>query len=99
MILSGPCQSGLNDNYFDFPLDSKRRKFDTSWYYTDRTGCQTRDWLIYSPRSNRLFCYYCWLMCVSTNKCAVWGDIKIGISNFKKGIEKIRLNQESSIHR
>lgn len=101
LIFGGPCQPGLNDNFSDFPVDSRNRKFQTCWYYMDsanRNKDMVRNWLIYSPRSNKMYCFYCWLM-FSSNTCSVWGDIKKGLSNFKKGTEKIKLHEESGFHR
>lgn len=101
LILTGPCQPGLNDQFSDFPANSRGRKFKTHWYYMDMDTSnpnKVRNWLIYSPRSNKMYCFYCWLM-LSLKTNSVWGNIRIGISNFKKGIEKIKLHEESGSHR
>lgn len=97
LILEGPCQPGLKEN-FNFKLDLHNRRFNVSWYYkSENEGKQLRDWLIYSPRANKMFCFSCWLM--SSHNKSVWADPNKGSKNFKKGIEKITKHEGTEIHR
>ncbi|XP_030751007.1 uncharacterized protein LOC115878598 [Sitophilus oryzae] len=93
MISIGACQPGLNDN-FNFPVDSHNRRFKPNWYKSEG---KLRNWLIYSPRANCLFCFSCWLY--ASLNLTVWSDPNQGFKNFKKGPEKIKQHEESQLHR
>lgn len=87
LILKGPCQPGLKEN-FNFKVDSHNRRFNVNWYNkTENKEKHLREWLIYSPRANRMFCFSCWLM--SSHFKSAWADPNKGVKNFKKGVEKI----------
>lgn len=95
LILLGPCQPGLLDEYNDFPSNLNNRKFQTYWY---KQATNVRSWLIYSPRCNKLFCFPCWLFS-KPETATVWANPLKGFCNFKKGLEKIRGHEESLAHR
>lgn len=101
LIIEGPCQPGLNDNFSKFPV-VKERKFNISWYYikdTQKTSRSViRDWLIYSPRAKKMFCFCCFLFEEAFNK-SVWANPNHGFGNFKKATEKIRLHENSESHK
>lgn len=95
LISLGPCQPGLFDEFRNFPPDTNNRKFQTYWY---RHGTSVRSWLIYSPRCNKMFCFSCWLFS-KIETATVWANPQKGFCNFKKGLEKIKLHEESHAHR
>ena len=55
----GPCQPGQT-NIFKFPQEEDGRSFCKDWYKT-QDGKYDRDWLIYSPLNNKMYCLACWL--------------------------------------
>ncbi|KAL4090727.1 hypothetical protein QTP88_025508 [Uroleucon formosanum] len=50
----GPCQPGIDGKHFIFPKNKK-------WYdkITKSNFPCKRNWLVYSPRSNKMFCFPC----------------------------------------
>ncbi|XP_069823176.1 zinc finger MYM-type protein 1-like [Dendropsophus ebraccatus] len=101
LLEHGPCQPGLNDHYDDFPYNLEKRRFNPSWYNRKVGDSCTviRQWLIYSPKSNRLYCFCCWLFCLRNEKVRVWADPDMGFFNFKKGLEKIEQHERCNTHR
>ena len=55
----GSCQPGKTA-IFKFPQEDDGRSFCKDWYKT-HDGKYDRDWLIYSPLKNKMYCLACWL--------------------------------------
>lgn len=94
----GPCQPGLKDNFRNFPKDEGGRHFSPNWYKQTKMksrGEIERHWLIYSPTSNSMFCFPCWLF----DSDRTWSNPKNGCNNFAKGIHKIEKHENCDRHK
>jgi hypothetical protein len=108
----GPCQPNEDDLENGFPItEETKRSFDQAWYFkslarSDADGnlhksniSLKRDWLVYSPRSDRMFCFWCTLFVPEGAHFSEVNWTKIGINNWKKGLEKIRHHENTDIHK
>lgn len=98
----GACQPGLKEQ-FQFQKDEFGRKFQISWYTKSfGKGClkEERNWLVYSPTNQKMYCHACWLFAESKseNYSKEWSDPDSGVVNWKKGIEKIIKHETSNQH-
>ena len=92
----GPCQPGKRGK-FNFPVADDDRSFCSAWY-TD--GKYDRDWLVYSPLKNKMYCFACWLFpCKELQSFrSNWAMPKLGINKWKQGLEKIGKHEGSKAH-
>ena len=94
LVRHGPCQP----EQYNFPKSKYSRHFCSEWYYTDSR--QKRDWLSYSVELEAMFCFCCWLFPNFNDKSFEknWSDPRFGVSNYKKGLEKIKSHENSLLH-
>uniref|UniRef100_A0A667Y992 TTF-type domain-containing protein n=1 Tax=Myripristis murdjan TaxID=586833 RepID=A0A667Y992_9TELE len=100
LIEHGPCQPGLRDGYDAFPCDEEKRRFRPVWYKRTigQSSCTVdRYWLVYSPKCNRMFCFCCWMFGKSAGR--QWAKPAQGVSNWRKGVERIEQHENSAAHR
>ena len=99
IIECGPCQPGLNSQ-FSFPR-TEGRAFRPAWY-TRTTGSlkASRDWLIYSPAKDCMFCFACWLFSDRTDPHydPAWAEPTHGVAKWKKATGRISTHEQASIH-
>ena len=56
IIEAGPCQPGFDNNEDQFPTDEDGFKFKSTWYVKEsKSGSVQRKWLVYSPKSDKMF--------------------------------------------
>lgn len=104
MIEAGPCQPGFDDNRYEFVSDISGFKFKPNWYMKEtKSGLVKRNWLVFSHRSQKMFCFCCMLLAdkknVRTSYSDVWAKPSLGITRFRKGLEKIKKHEKSILHR
>ena len=94
IVRCGPCKPVESVDVV-FPKDTNDRSFHQSWYQKNNVP---RDWLVYSMKENVMFCFCCWLFpCTSCQGYENnWSEV--GVSNFKKGLEKISGHENSVSH-
>lgn len=100
LVEIGPCQPGY-DNVYTFQENESGKCFLPSWYKKEtKSGliCK-RNWLVYSPKSYKMYCFYCFLFRSISQHSYQWSDPKKGVSNFRKGNEKIIKHEKSKEHR
>lgn len=103
ILALGPCQPGLHEDY-SFPKnDSDGRVFRKQWYHASMRNGMTRyrDWLVYSPTKNSMFCFSCWLFGdPKHNKHSdpAFSDPSHGVSKWRKGVELIERHEKSQGH-
>jgi hypothetical protein len=111
----GPCQPNEDDLENGFPITGEtvltKRCFHHSWYFKSQAknyACSNleksknkfkRDWLVYSPRLDRMFCFWCTLFVPEGTHLSETNWTKIGVNNWKKGLEKIREHENTDIHK
>ena len=103
MLEAGPCQPG-SDNRYEFESDDLGFKFKPNWYMKEtKSGSVKRSWLVYSHRSQRMFCFSCILLAdkknVRTPYSDVWANPSLGVTRFRKRLEKINKHEKSNLHR
>ena len=76
-----------------FPKDASDRSFHQSWFTKNNV---TRDWLVYSMKEHKMFCF--WLFPCKSNKGYENNWNELGVSNFRKGLEKINTHENSLLH-
>ena len=94
-----PCQPGLKDDFNNFPKDTNGRKFRTDWYEKKVGECGIkvkRQWLIYSPKANSMFCLPCWLFLKSPG---IWGAPNGGCATFNNGLYRIEMHENTKNHK
>ena len=91
IVRHGPCQP--TNILFSKNIDG--RCFQPSWYKRNKS---LREWLIYSPKEQKMFCFCCWLFPCISEKDLEKNWSQIGVTNFKKGIEKIRAHEDTRLH-
>eukprot|EP00794_Sanderia_malayensis_P016611 gene16611-18300_t len=91
IVRHGPCQP--TNILFSKNIDG--RCFQPSWYKRNKS---LREWLIYSPKQQKMFCFCCWLFPCISEKDLEKNWSQIGVTNFKKGIEKIRAHEDTRLH-
>ncbi|XP_022166759.1 zinc finger MYM-type protein 5-like [Myzus persicae] len=94
----GPCQPGIDGKYFIFPKNKNGQSFLVKWYeqITKSNFPCKRNWLVYSPNSNKMFCFPCFLFRTVSQHHYQWSDPSKGVSNFRKGHEKIVKHEKSN---
>ena len=94
----GPCQPGKTA-IFKFPEEEDGRSFCKDWYKT-HDGKYDRDWLIYSPLKNKMYCLACWLFPCKEFPLfrEHWANPDLGINKWKKGAEKLAKHEGSAAH-
>lgn len=101
LIEIGPCQPGIDRKHFIFPTKENGHKFLSKWY-EKRTksdfSCK-RNWLVYSSNSNKMFCFPSFLFRSVSQHHYQWSDPFKGVSNFRKGHEKIIKHEKSDEHK
>lgn len=63
LIEIGPCQPGIKGEHFIFPKNKNDQHFLLTGYNKttkSKFSCN-RNWLVYSPKSNKMFCFPCFL--------------------------------------
>lgn len=101
LVQHGPCQPGLKDTFTDFvtSADTDNDKFKVSWYKNTSGRCTVdRQWLVYSPKSCRMFCSCCWLFAEKGDQ-TIWSDPKKGFYMFHKGSDRIKHHENTAAHR
>ena len=58
----------------------------------------TCDWLVYSMKEHKMFCFCCWLFPCKSDKGYENNWSELGVSNFRKGLEKINTHENSLLH-
>ncbi|KAJ8018350.1 Zinc finger MYM-type protein 1 [Holothuria leucospilota] len=98
-LAHGPCQPGLNDT-FDFNRNNKGRAFRREWYLPKvKNGMKSyREWLTYSPTTDRAYCFPCWGF---ANRCgkdyeSTFGEY--GFYNWKKATDKFKTHEHTPAH-
>lgn len=92
--IMGPCQpmpEGLSDK--PVPRDSCGRRFTNLWYYStfqDESKVH-RDWLSYSPSTNRAHCLHCMMYGINLHKSTHSTWVKNGFN--------LRINGSASIYK
>lgn len=101
LIEIGPCQPGIDGKHFIFPKNENGQSFLLKWYdkITKSNFPCKRNWLVYSPRSNKMFCFPCFLFRTISQHHYQWSDPSKGVSNFRKGHEKIVKHEQSNEHK
>jgi len=101
LIEIGPCQPGFNNNDYVFEENESGKKFSSKWYYKDvKSGMSCkRNWLVYSPKANKMFCFPCFLFRSVSQHSYQWSKPNKGVTNFRKGYEKIIKHEKSKDHR
>lgn len=101
LIEIGPCQPGFNNNDYVFEENESGKKFSSNWYNKDvKSGMSCkRNWLVYSPKANKMFCFPCFLFRSVSQHSYQWSDPNKGVTNFRKGYEKIIKHEKSKDHR
>ncbi|XP_025202803.1 zinc finger MYM-type protein 1-like [Melanaphis sacchari] len=96
LIEVGPCQPGI-EKKFKFPKNEKGNCFNPDWYdIKSRSGFHfKRNWLVFSPKSNKMYCFYCFLFRTLSKHNSNWSDPAEGVNNFRKGLEKIIKHETS----
>lgn len=97
----GPCQPGIDGKHFIFPKNEHGQSFLSKWYEKKTKSnfpCK-RNWLVYSPNSNKMFCFPCFLFRSVSQHNYQWSDPSKGVSNFRKGLEKIVKHEKSDEHK
>ena len=111
----GPCQPNEDDLESGFPTtedsEKAKRSFHQAWYFKSQAKSDAdgnlhkskislkRDWLVYSPRSDRMFCFWCSIFVPEGAHLSEANLTKIGVNNWKKGLEKIRDHENTDIHK
>ena len=59
-----------------------------------------RNWLVYSPTNQKMYCQACWLFAdyKSEHYSKEWSDLESGVCKWKKGMEKIVKHETSKQH-
>ncbi|KAJ8043424.1 Zinc finger MYM-type protein 1 [Holothuria leucospilota] len=98
-LAHGPCQPGLNDT-FEFNRNNKGRAFRREWYLPKlKNGMKSyREWLTYSPTTDRAYCFPCWGF---ANRCgkdyeSTFGEY--GFYNWKKATDKFKTHEHTPAH-
>ncbi|KAL4119203.1 hypothetical protein QTP88_012047 [Uroleucon formosanum] len=99
LIEVGPCQPGI-EKKLKFPKNEKGNCFNPDWYdIKSRSGFHfKRNWLVFSPKSNKMYCFSCFLFRTLSKHNSNWSDPAEGVNNFRKGLEKIIKHETSSDH-
>jgi hypothetical protein len=58
-----------------------------------------RNWLVYSPKANKMFSFPCFLFRSVSQHSYQWSNPNKGVSNFRKGYEKIIKHEKSKDYR
>ena len=90
----GPCKRVESVDVV-FPKHENDRSFHQLWYQKNNVP---RDWLVYSTRENAMFCFCCWLFPCESSKGYENNWSEVGVSNFRKGLEKISGHENSVLH-
>ena len=97
IVQHGPCQPKG-----PFQANHQGRRFCADWYKRRLQSSQEihRDWLVYSPSLQKMYCFSCWLFSNPNDAHyeGNWAEVKKGVSNFQKGLEKIRSHEKTDIH-
>ena len=91
LVKCGPCQP----KDIEFPKGSSGRCCIPSWYTKNK---EPRDWLVYSVKENAMFCFCCWLFTAKSDNAYEGNWCDEGITNFKKGTEKIKKHECTKLH-
>jgi hypothetical protein len=103
IIEAGPCQPGRVNDGYEFQTDEDGFQFKSNWYVKEsKSGSVTRKWLVYSPRSDKMFCFTCMLLADRKDTTSLYADVWTnpcnGVSRFRKGLEKIKNHETSNVH-
>ncbi len=79
------------------------RSFHDSWYFKagkgeEKNDTNKRDWLVYSPRHDKMFCSWCSIFIPEGIRYYVSNWTRKGVQNWKKGLEKVREHKKSKLH-
>ena len=86
IVKIGPCKP--KDEVF--PKDANDRNFHQSWF--------TKNWLVYLMKEHKMFGFCCWLFPCKSDKGYENNWSELGVSNFRKGLEKINTHENSLLH-
>ncbi|KAL4132669.1 hypothetical protein QTP88_009787 [Uroleucon formosanum] len=97
----GLCQPGFNSNNYVFEENECDKKFSPNWYNKNvKSGMSCkRNWLVFSPKANKMFCFPCFLFRSVSQHSYQWSNPNKGVSNFRKENEKIIKHEKSKDHR
>lgn len=101
LVEIGPCQPGFNNNDYVFQENELGKHFSSNWYNREvksEMSCK-RNWLVYSPKANKMFCFPCFLFRSISQHSYQWSNPKKGVSNLRKGYEKIIKHEKSKDYR
>lgn len=101
LVEIGPCQRGFNSNNYVFEENVSGKKFSPNWYNKNvKSGMSCkRNWLVFSPKANKMFCFPCFLFRSVSQYSYQWFNPNKGVSNFRNGNEKIIKHEKSKDHR
>eukprot|EP00794_Sanderia_malayensis_P000066 gene66-662_t len=91
IVKHGPCQP----RDIVFRKNSEDRSFHASWY---RKNSNKRDWLVFSLKENKMYCFCCWLFPCKSSKDYEENWSVNRVDNFKKGLEKIKKYEDTNLH-
>lgn len=102
----GPCQPKECDMKDGFPMN-ENRCFHGKWYYSLEnqrksnlpSEDQKRDWLVYSPCTSKMYCFWCTLFIPESTPMYEPNWTKLGINQWKKGLDKIERHENTDIHK
>ena len=94
IIKKGPTQP-VNCNFPKMQFSNGLLSFKKAWYNLE----EAKGWLEYSIEKDRMFCFVCRLFENESREKNERNWISIGVSNWKKGIEKIRSHSKCKQHK
>ncbi|KAL4112477.1 hypothetical protein QTP88_016257 [Uroleucon formosanum] len=88
-------------NNYVFEENECGKKFSPNWYNKNvKSGMSCkRNWLVFSSKANKMFCFPCFLFRSVSQHSYQWSNPNKGVSNFRKGNEKIIKHEKSKDHR
>ncbi|VVC44090.1 Domain of unknown function DUF4371 [Cinara cedri] len=101
LVEIGPCQPGFNNDDYVFAENMSGKQFSSNWYNKDvKSGTSWKgNWLVYSPKANEMFCFPRFLIRSVSRHSYQWSNPNKGVSNFRKGYEKVVKHEKCKDHR
>jgi len=98
ILNNGPVQKRLTK----YPGEGPRKFNDDQYRRTAKSGENyLREWLMYSEKSNSLYCFSCCLFRANTSKACPWsnfGELKCGFSDFAHQARALDMHEQSQQH-
>ena len=81
----------------EFPIVDKRR-LATKWFFVEESNKSTlRNWMIYSPHKNSIFCFYCFLLKTESKKQTAFSSQ--GFNSWKHCYPALSRHETSTTHK